>query len=78
MITHEMSPVDNERRHLDDVFRPHPVHYIMGRSTKAEPVCKPEHCLYWTWKVEPLEHLVQRSLDNLHVILLYLFAWTSM
>ena len=41
---------------------PSPALHILGRSTKAQPVCKTEHCLYWTWMVSPLEHLVQRSL----------------
>ena len=34
VVTHEMSAINNERRHIDDMFRPYPVHYILGRSSK--------------------------------------------
>jgi hypothetical protein len=50
VITHELSPIKNESHHLGDIYSPCPVHFVMGRSAAAHPVCPPQHCLYYTWK----------------------------
>ena len=50
VITHEMSAVSNERRHIDDIFKPQKVWYVLGRSAKAQPTCDTADCLYYTWK----------------------------
>jgi len=45
-----MSAVSNGRRHIDDVFKPQKVWYVLGRSAKAQPMCDTADCLYYTWK----------------------------
>ena len=73
VVTHEMSAIENEGRHIDDVFRPYPVHYILGRSYKAQPTCPPGQCLYFTWKVQPLGNLGHGSLEYWHLLVCSLF-----
>ena len=73
VVTHEMSAIKNEGRHIDDVFRPYPVHYILGRSYKAQPTCPPGQCLYFTWKVQPLGNLGHGSLEYWHLLVCSLF-----
>lgn len=50
IITHELSRVSNISQHIEDIFDPLPVYFLLGRSAKAQPVCKPEKCLFYTWK----------------------------
>ena len=66
VVTHEMSAIEHENRHLDDVFQPYPVHYVLGRSYKVQPTCPPEQCLFFTWKAQPFGNLQHSVLRNRH------------
>lgn len=56
-ITHEIAGAATETSHIADFLKPYDAYWILGRSAHAKPVCKPAHCLYYTWKVTSRESL---------------------
>ena len=58
-ITHEIAPASTETSHIADFLAPFKAYWVVGRSAKATPQCKPEVCLYYTWKVISRECHIQ-------------------
>ena len=50
MITHEKANRDEMNDYFQRKFYPMQVVYLIGRSYKAEPTCKPDETLYDAWK----------------------------
>ena len=51
-MTHELSKNEEMSTYFAKKFYPANPQYVVGRSYKAEPKCKPEHTLFDNW-MEP-------------------------
>ena len=60
VITHEKARVEDMSDYFQKKFHPLEVVYLVGRSYKASPQCKPEETLFDAWK-----DLVRRKLFGL-------------
>lgn len=50
VLTHELTKLQDSHDFFARKFAPLVPVYVMSRSYKAEPKCKPEHTLYHCWK----------------------------
>ena len=66
VITHEKARVEDMDDYFAKKFYPLKVLYVIGRSYKAEPECRPDKTLFDAWQELVGRRLVKVTLSDLH------------
>ena len=67
MITHEKARVEDMDDYFAKKFYPMKVIYVIGRSYRADPECRPDKTLYDAWKELVGRRLVTVTVSVMHM-----------